>query len=409
MKFPKYIVLLFLLINTVGICQSKYKGDPDVSFNVARQLAFNNKREQARDTLKLILSKYPNYTDVQNLLAKTLTWDANYNQARLIFNEIITRDKSNIEVWVAAIKNEMYAKNYNIAIGLANKGLKSIPGNKDLIALKNDALTEIEKTNVVNQDLAQTIEQEEQLETESKNAILITAEAQSFNKVYSTMSIASIAYKRTTKYGDVIPTINYSNRFNTNGVQFQLDAYPKIGEKMYAYTSYAFSDSEIFPSHRIGGELYRSLPKSLEVSVGARYLEFSGKNATVLTGSVSWYPGNYYLSWRPYVNPSNDGSVSFSNSFTARRYLKDKYNYLDVQFGLGFSPETTQLTENNVLLSESIFYLESQDIALTYNFTVKSTNNILAATVGLTRQELIFTSNEFYLAVTGRLKYQFNW
>lgn len=411
MKFPKYIVLLFILFSAVATGQNKYIGDPDASFNTARDLAFANKRKQARDTLRLILSKYPNYTDVENLLAKTLTWDASYNEARLHYNNIITRDKSNIEVWIAAIKNEMYAKNYNVALGLANKGLLSIKNNKELLELKNNAIIKVKAANLITTEepLVESKGQSNKLVTIPKNAILLTTEAQSFNKVYNTMSAVSVAYKRTTKYGDIIPTINYSNRFNTNGVQFQLDAYPKIGKKMYAYTSYAFSESKIFPSHRIGGELYRSLPKSLEVSLGARYLEFSSKHATVLTGSVSWYPGNYYLSWRPYVNPSNDGSVSFSNSFTARKYLKDKYNYLDVQFGFGFSPETTQLTENNVLLSESIFYLESQDVALTYNFTVKSTKNILAATVGLTRQELIFTPNEFYLAVTGRLKYQFNW
>ncbi|WBU89110.1 YaiO family outer membrane beta-barrel protein [Cellulophaga omnivescoria] len=411
MKFSIYILLVFtfLVITTGNSQNTTYMGNPDASFLVARDLAFANKRKQARDTLKHILSKYPNYTDVENLLAKTLTWDAQYSKARLHYNNIITRDKSNLEVWIAAIKNELYAKNYNTALGLANKGLVTLKNNTELLELKNNAILELKKAESKVSQSTMVIDTTVVVNSDLKNAILLTTEAQSFNKVYNTMSAVSIAYKRTTKFGDIIPTINYSNRFNTNGIQYQLDAYPKLGTKMYAYASYAYSDSEIFPSHRIGGELYRSLPKSLEISVGARYLSYNSKNATVFTGSLSWYPGNYYLSWRPYINPANNSTISFSNSFTARRYLKDKYNYLDFQFGFGFSPETTQLTENNVLLSESIFYLESQEAAFTYNFTVKNTKNILAATLGVTRQELIFTPNEFYLAVTGRVKYQFNW
>ncbi|MCL5244355.1 YaiO family outer membrane beta-barrel protein [Cellulophaga sp. 20_2_10] len=408
MKYQKYITLVSLILFVfTGFCQSKeYTGDPDASFLQARTLAFANKRIQARDTLKRILSKYPKYTDVENLLAKTLTWDAKYDEARLHFNNITSRDKTNSEVWVAAIKNELYAENYQTALGLSNKGLLYLNNNRDLINLKNEALIAINSE----PDILQTIPTEQIIAKNktTKNAILLSADAHSFNTVYDPMYFGSIAYKRTTKFGAILPTINYSNRFSTDGLQFQVDAYPKLSKKMYGYASYAFSNAVIYPNHRVGAEVYKSLPKSLEASIGARYLQFKGKDATVLTASISWYPGNYYVSWRPYVNPSG-GSISFSNSFTVRRYLKDKNNYLGFQFGFGFSPETTQLTENNVLLSESIFYLESQEALLTYNFTAKSSKNIVATSIGVTRQELIFTPNEFYLAVSGGLKYQFNW
>ena len=39
-------------------------GDPDASFENARNLAFNLQRKQAQDTLLFILTKYPDYHDI---------------------------------------------------------------------------------------------------------------------------------------------------------------------------------------------------------------------------------------------------------------------------------------------------------------------------------------------------------
>ncbi len=401
MKSGNYTyIILTMLISFMGVSQEKeYTGDPDASFLVARTLAYNNKRAVARDTLKKILTKYPTYTDVQNLLAKTLTWDKKYDEARLHYNTIITREKDNEEVWVAAINNEFYSKNYNTALGLSNKGLHYLKGNENLIMLRNKAIANIN-----------TIKKKEVNNEELKNGISFSKNVDFFNKVYDPMYYASLSYKRATKYGAIIPQINYSNRFDVNGLQFQLDAYPKISKTLYAYASYAFSNSSIYPNHKIDVEIHTSsLPFSLEASLGIRYFQFTPNETVILTGSVGWYTGNYYLSWRPYVNPNSGGSISFSNNFSIRKYLKDKYNYLSLSFGFGFSPETTQLRENNVLLSESLFYLESQNILLGYNFTLKNSSNLFTTTFGVTRQELIFNPGNFYLAISGGLSYQFKW
>ncbi|UWX56551.1 tetratricopeptide repeat protein [Maribacter litopenaei] len=125
----KKIFLIFIVLFTVRTFgqDSAYSGDPDASYFAARDLAFAGNRASARDTLKRILTKYPNYTDVRSLLAKTYSWDEEYDSARLEFNRITSIERGNAEVWIGAIKNELYAKNYNIAVGLTNKALTYLP------------------------------------------------------------------------------------------------------------------------------------------------------------------------------------------------------------------------------------------------------------------------------------------
>ena len=145
MNFNQYKLLLLFAFFT-GVIQSQklvYTGDPDKSFFNARDIAFAGDRVAARDTLKLILTKYPDYFDVRNLLAKTYSWDGDYELARKHFNKIISKEKNLKEVWVAAINNEFYAENYYIALGLSSKALKFVKDDADLIALQENAKTEV--------------------------------------------------------------------------------------------------------------------------------------------------------------------------------------------------------------------------------------------------------------------------
>ncbi len=97
-----YLILLTSIIGFLGSAQeSDYNGDPDISFYIARDLAFSGKRAIAQDTLNHILTRYPHYDDVRNLLASTYSWDGKYEKARGHFNKIISTNKKNKEAWIA--------------------------------------------------------------------------------------------------------------------------------------------------------------------------------------------------------------------------------------------------------------------------------------------------------------------
>jgi len=128
-----HIIFILMLCGSFAVAQEvAYAGNPDESFFTARDLAFEGKRAVARDTLQKVLAKYPDYADVRNLLASTYSWDGEYETARAHFNKITSVERKNKEAWIASVKNELYAEEYYIALGLANKALIYLPNDADL-------------------------------------------------------------------------------------------------------------------------------------------------------------------------------------------------------------------------------------------------------------------------------------
>ena len=401
-----FLSLFLVFFLHKGITQElAYQGNPDTSFFIARDLAFEGQHSSARDTLKLILSKYPDYTDVRNLLAKTYSWDGNHNEARKHFNKITSVERRNKEVWTAAIKNEIYAENYTIALGLANKSLIFLEADPDLQALRTEIINEIYKQ----QNATKKSDAKELKEKEAKtfkNRIGVINSVDVFDIVYDPMIYSGAEYIRETGIGKIIPRVNFSNRFNTNGLQYEMDFYPKISKMFYAYTNYGYSNSQIFPNHRAGAELYANLPKALEVSAGIRYLDFVTSRAIIYTGSAGLYSGNYYFSLRPYLTPRTDGPIGISGSLLARKYYQDRENYFGVNLILGYSPEIKQLiSDSDIIIAQTLLFVESQQLLFEYQFTAKSLTNSYRASLGVTRQELIFDPGKFFWAISAGFRY----
>ena len=97
------------------------------------------------------------------------------------------------------------------------------------------------------------------------------------------------------------------------------------------------SNADLFPSVRYGAELYKSLPKGFEMSLGFRGLKYSSTTQFIQV-HVGWYTGNSYLSFRTYITPGDPGA-SKSGTLNYRKYREDAENYFSVSAGFGFSPE----------------------------------------------------------------------
>ncbi|PIB37767.1 YaiO family outer membrane beta-barrel protein [Maribacter sp. 4G9] len=398
----KLLLIFLVLISLHSIGQeTSYSGDPDASFFTARDLAFAGNRASARDTLKRILAKYPDYADVRNLLAKTYSWDEEYDAARLEFNRVTSKERKNSEAWIGSIKNEQYAKNYLIALGLANKALMYLPENQELAVLKQ----EIEQQ-IGDQQLLQNRLKDTKLEDESTQAFTFYTEAEVFDRELDPMYYGALEYQKKTKWGVLIPRLNYNRRFNINGVQAEVDAYPRFSKSLSGYLNYGYSGDPIFPKHRMGGELVKELPKAMEASLGFRHLVFENDAATILTGTFGLYRGNYYAVLRPYMVPDARKGLGISGNLLVRKYLKDGNNYWGVNLVYGFDTELNQFIVNGQLLAETLLYLESQRLRLEYQFTNKKGNNQYKANLGVNRQELAFSSGNFFVSVTAGIAYQ---
>lgn len=429
--------LVLICMYTINAQNSQQIQVDPVSFEQAYQLAYDGKNISASTMLGTLIHEQPNETNIIALWARSLSWNGDYQKARAQFNRIVSADKNNREAWIGAIKNELYAKEYYLALGLANKAVVFMNTDKEIERLRGLALDGVddikynddgwyntednlyrsvidkniltENSNKMVNDSSKIsiVRTDEALESieDLKKSITVNSSFSVFNEVFDPMSFASISYKHETTLGSIIPRLNYSNRFGINGVQYDIDLYPKITKGMYAYVNYGYSSSDIYPKHRVGGDVYLNIKGGFEFSAGGRFISFANTDVSLITNSVGYYTGNYYFSLRSYITPSKENLTSISGNVLIRKYLKSAENYFGVNFGVGYSPELRQLTSQSQVLAETLLYLESQRLSLEYQFPSKNALNTYSTTLGVIREELSFAPGTFFWSFSAGITY----
>ena len=435
-----YHLLFFALCCLTANAQDlAYNDAKDSGFITAREEASNGKYNAAQEVLLQVVAQHPENGEAQALLGSTYSWKGEYDKARETFNALTSQEKNNREFWISSIKNELYAKNGATALGLSNKALMYLKADLEIKRLREIALKQIREreypesgwfndtTELVVKGKA-TKEEGKAPETAPKSSELPNAENKMrnanlendvlnnrlsvrnaytvFDQRYDPVIASSISYKRQTLAGSIIPRINYNNRRKINGLQYEIDFYPKFSKRFYAYLNYGFSEATIFPNHKVGGDLYANLPGAMEFSAGGRYISFETRNVSVVTNSLGHYRGNYYFSLRSYITPLPNRLTRVSGNLLVRKYGKDADNYMGVNVGMGYSPELRQLISGDELLAETLLYVQSQRLSLEYQFTGKSNPNIYRANMGVTRQELAFDSGNFFWSLSAGFTYE---
>ena len=400
---------------------------PSEELVTAYNLAFSGKHTSARNTLSQYLNNFPDSGSARYLLARTYSWDGKYEEARKHFNKITSSERDKRDFWIASVKNELYAKNNPTALGIANKALIYLPQDEELQRLRQLAIANIENMEYLPYSKEDTFQKplttkpksskkpkpkkdvaskDKEEKKQLSNVIGVTNAFTVFDKIYEPTIYSTIEYKRKTKLGSVIPRINYSNRLKTSGVQYDIDFYPKFSKMFYAYINYGFSNSIIYPNHKVGGDLYANLPGAMEASAGVRFISFDTRDIYSIASSVGHYSGNYYFSLRSFITPKPEGVATISGNLLVRKYRRDGENYSGLSFGMGYAPEYRQLSLDGVVLSETLLYLESQRLSFEYQFTPKNAPAIYKTRVGLVRQELVSTPGSFFWAVSAGLTYR---
>lgn len=399
--------ILFTIIIIWSTCsfgqQNGFDGDPDITFKIAREMAFNEQRKQAQDTLRLLLTKYPNYHDIRSFLANTYSWDGNYDLAKTEFEYILKDSPDRLEDWKSAITNESRSNAPLSALEMTNEALNHFPDHPDLLYLKADS----DADGGNSEEALQTIDfilrthpehadakrlRVSLIDKLRKNTVGVNGSVDIYSEVFDPMHYYLLKYVRDTKYGSIHSKININNRFSTTGAQFEIDMYPKITKGLYAYANIGVSSSSIFPKLRFGAELYKSLPKSFEASLGFRTLKYSAYT-TILTGSVGWYTSNSYWSFRTYVTPG-EPETSVSGTLNYRLYREDENNYFSASIGIGYSPEIYRFFgEGN---EDAIVNLDSQKFNLGYYFSSVNNKNTYGIHAGINRQEISFDLGDYF-------------
>lgn len=141
-----------------------------------------------------------------------------------------------------------------------------------------------------------------------------------------------------TSIGAVTGRVMYSNRFGSNGLQGEVEAYPSITKGIYAYVGTAYSQTDIFPRFRAVISLYYVLLKSFDAETGFRYLDFNPSKTYIYVHSLGKYSGNFYFNIKSYLSPDVD-IFPHSYTFSTRYYFSNRFNFIGAQIGTGVSPD----------------------------------------------------------------------
>jgi YaiO family outer membrane protein len=228
-----------------------------------------------------------------------------------------------------------------------------------------------------------------------KHTLSVNAAADLFSAYFDPMHYLSLQLGTVIKPGTLVGRINYANRFAQSGIQPEVDFYPGLWKNAYAYLNYGYTTSSLFARHRLGAEIFQSLPRSFETSAGFRFMDFdAGSSITIYTASLGWYYKSYWFSARTFITPSN-GDISRSLNLTTRKYFADANNFVGITVGAGFSPDARRIQTNTGLEpGNNIYLLKAQKVELNWQKNIRYNMNLLLD-VYYTHQELSFNYGEY--------------
>ena len=385
----------------------------DEAYARARALAFDGNYEDAISLAQAVLEQAPSYHGVRIFLARVYAWDEQYAAAARALTRVIEEDPNNKRAWQARIDVARWSEQYEQALAFTQSALRRFATDASFyldqarvhLALGNSreaaaAVGQAAQLDPSNPDIRSL---RRRIETgRLRYTLTLAGSHDRFDQIFDPWTQTRIQLSRQTPVGSVIGRVTYASRFGTTGVQPQIDWYPSIADGVYAYLNVGVSESTLYPSLRLGAEPYVGLPRSFEGSGGVRYLNFSGSDVLIFTGSLTKYYGNWMFTVRTYLTPSEVG-VSNSYSLRARRYLGGSRHYLQLQTGFGFSPEERrfQTEPGNVVL------LRSQSASLSYNRPL-AYNLLVFGGVSLTREERQIVDGALYITtVNAGVSYRF--
>jgi len=358
------------------------------TFDEVRAAAFGGERAKARTLAKAILAKEFD-SDVAVMLGRVYAWDSKYDSARIVLDDVLQRNPRNSEALDALADLEYWDSRYKQALSYCARALATDSVNENFLLKKAkilnsdnqysqsaQTLKQLLKINPGNSEAIKWLERVRL--NQRSNRVSLSYTYDSFDKATNRdpWQLTYLQYTRKTGFGSVIGRVSQARRFETNGTQFEVDAYPRITENQYLYLNVGLSNSSIYPAQRGGFELNTSLPKAFEASLGFRVLHFSGsKRVIIYTGSLGKYDGNYWFSLRPFVTP-NGSDASVSVYLLARRYFNDPENYFGLRIGLGSSPDERlkiiQTIQQLLDLPVGSDRLKSQSVKFEFNHLIKN-------------------------------------
>jgi YaiO family outer membrane protein len=360
------VALLFpLLVLLLLPAQAAESVDTDALFARARELAFGeHDRAGARELCREILVARPDSVEVRVFLGRLHAWDGEYDEAREVLAAALALEPTDLEARRASIDVELWSEDPERALALADLGLAIHPAEPTLGARRARALSALGRDAEAAAAARYAMEHDPEnrdtrrlyrrmLERTERNEVQAVYELEAFDDETDAWQALSLSWSRDHAWGSLTGRVNQARRFEENGTQFELDAWPDVSETTYAYVNVGASSGELFPELRLGAELFWGFAEGWEASAGARWLDFGDGDVTIYTGSVARYLGEFWVGVRPTYSTKTDGR-SFSGRLFVRRFFNGRHEYTELSAGQGAGTDRSLVADPADLDSSSV-------------------------------------------------------
>ncbi len=311
----KALILFIVIFSSTLACSWNSRAqenlNPETEYQRIRTMAFSGNYADAAAAARKLLKAYPSYGDVRILLGRILAWQKDYKQAAAVIDTL----------------------------------LQTEPGNADALAAKRDISLWSKENSPVSTDI--------------RAGYYFDYFRKPYDRLWQVFNVGS---GHRFDWGPAAAYLNIGNlnekdstSLQATEVQFEVEAYPTISKKNYAFLSYAYSPGSYFPRHRAAVEIWQILPAGFAISAGLNYYYFERSYYIALV-SVEKYAKKFWFSGKCFVYFKDTGPTT-SFYLSGRRYFND-FNYLQLTLGTGTAPdepfniesEITRLTANSVRL-----------------------------------------------------------
>jgi YaiO family outer membrane protein len=302
--------------------------------------------------LRALLTESPRDVDARLLLGVVLSWDGQYADADRELRQVLEQSPTYNDARVALANIAWWTGRYDQLQALAADGRRQRPNDVEWMLQEARALDGLGRAGDARDALTgllalqpghvQARALKDRLDTKLRPwAVTMGYGGDRFSDGTTPWSESYVALNRRTRAGTVIGRVTHASRFGDGDRLIEAEIYPTFRPGTYGFASFGVSQDEtLFPNYRAAADLYQSLGRGYEASVGFRRLGFASAT-DIYMSTLTKYVGNWMLTGKMSLVPDHDGpedAVSYHG--LVRRYIRgDGVSFVGGGYSRGFSRE----------------------------------------------------------------------
>lgn len=324
------------------------------------------------------LQAKPQDGELTFLLARLLAWQGRHDQALALYEKLLAQEPANGDYLLGQAQTLFWSGQDGAALSVANRGLVMVPDSLELKRLQIQLLLAKGDEEAQAQATSMLVEAEQRFGQEA-----FAGQRSQLQELRTAGYIfrprreveAGVSYEHLTKgYAEwksvslegewlyaprriVYSQARLTERFSLGDEEVAVGTYQPLGSLYDCQFEASGSPShEILPKYSLFGGITRKLPDKWDASLGARHSEYSATYSNLYSALVGRYFANQRLDYTLYLGKAEAASETYSHRLQWTRFYEER-SRVALYVAVGQETENTGEPGPNQLVSSSVFSL----------------------------------------------------